>query len=98
MDDIYFSDKKKKEAQDNSDKYLKADYFDEEFSLDFKKGKGNAQSFSENAADDDESFSSFGGEAEAEERPAARRPVPSSELYSSGRAEQEDDEDGFIAP
>ncbi len=98
MDDIYFSDKKKKEPQEDSDKYLKADYFDEEFSLDFKKGKGNAQSFSKESTEDDESFVSFGNESEAEERPAARRPVPSSELYSGGKAEQSNAEDGFSAP
>ena len=48
MDDIYFSDKKRRSpdsSKDSSGDFLETDYFDEEFSLDFKKGKGNAQSF-----------------------------------------------------
>ena len=95
MDDIYFSDKKKKAPQESSDKYLKTDYFDEEFSLEFKKRKGNAQSFAKESNDDD-SFSSFGDESGAEQKPSARRPVPSNELYSDGKAEQ--DEAALEAP
>lgn len=48
MDDIYFSDKKRRNTnpnEDNQNDFLETDYYDEDFSLDFKKGKGNAQSF-----------------------------------------------------
>ncbi len=48
MDDIYFSDKKRKSTEPSDDghnDFLETDYYDEDFSLDFKKGKGNAQSF-----------------------------------------------------
>ncbi len=48
MDDIYFSDKKRKNSNpsdDDRNDFLETDYYDEDFSLDFKKGKGNAQSF-----------------------------------------------------
>lgn len=50
MDDIYFSDNKKKNNSDNGrkasqDKFVHADYYDESFNLKFKS-KGNAQAFS----------------------------------------------------
>ena len=52
MDDIYFSDNKKKNnthsnnsAKASQDKFVQADYYDESFNLKFKS-KGNAQSFS----------------------------------------------------
>lgn len=46
MDDIYFSDKKRRDiSSDDKNDFLETDYFDEEFSLDFKKSAGNAQSF-----------------------------------------------------
>lgn len=47
MDDIYFSDKKKRDIysdSSNSDDFLEADYFDEEFELDLKKGKSGSHS------------------------------------------------------
>ncbi len=66
MDDIYFSDKKKKYDRDNpvnsrrisSDGFTDIDYFDESFNLDFKK-KGSSNAFSQkekfkvNLPDDD---------------------------------------------
>ncbi len=65
MDDIYFSDKKRpdRKSADGGDKYLKADYFDESFSLEFRKGMGNAQSFQEPPLPDEELFTSFAQEA-----------------------------------
>lgn len=93
MDDIYFSDKRKreeKEKTDAQDKYLETDYFDEEFSLDFKKSKGNAQSFISSETDDEESFEPFAYDdspSVQEVRPV-RRPIPSKELYSSRGASQ----------
>lgn len=48
MGDIYFSDKRKNNSnndENNSNDFIETDYFDEEFSLNFNKGKGNAQSF-----------------------------------------------------
>lgn len=59
MDDRYYSDKNRAARPEGKDKYTKADYFDENFSLEFKKGKGNAQSFNKAGVDDDESFTSF---------------------------------------
>jgi len=59
MDDKYFSHRNTDNQPDGREKYTKADYFDENFSLKFKKGQGNAQSFSKSGVDDDESFSSF---------------------------------------
>lgn len=51
MDDIYFSDKKKKNDELNiyagRDKFTGTDYYDESFNLNFKK-RGNAQVFSDN--------------------------------------------------
>ncbi len=66
MDDIYFSDKKKKFDRESpvnsrrisSDDFIDTDYFDESFSLDFKKS-GSSQAFSQrerftvNLPDDD---------------------------------------------
>lgn len=53
MDDIYFSDKKKKNSDNNKNsrryspnEFTDTDYFDESFSLDFKT-KGNAHAFSD---------------------------------------------------
>ncbi|MBQ8502890.1 MAG: LCP family protein [Clostridia bacterium] len=48
MDDIYFSDKKRRNinnSQNDPNDFLETDYFDEDFDLNFKKGPGNAQSF-----------------------------------------------------
>lgn len=90
MDDIYFSDKKKKDSQQGSDKYIKADYFDEDFSLDFKKSKGNAQSFTKENTEDEEIFESFDDSIIEEEKPVARRPVPANELYSGSREESDE--------
>lgn len=48
MGDIYFSDKKRSKNNDNennSNDFIETDYFDEDFSLNFNKSKGNAQSF-----------------------------------------------------
>lgn len=67
MDDRYFSDKKPKGQLEGRDRYTKADYFDENFSLDFKKGQGNAQSFSKRRVEDDDSFSSFVRDVDAED-------------------------------
>ncbi len=70
MEDRYFSDKREKAQSDGREKYIKADYFDETFSLKFKKGQGNAQSFSKHEADDavdDDSFSSFAQNMEPED-------------------------------
>ncbi len=47
MDDIYFSDKKKRDIysdSSSSDDFLEADYFDEEFELDLKKDKAKHHS------------------------------------------------------
>lgn len=67
MDNRYYSDKNRDSHPSGKDKYTKADYFDENFSLEFKKGKGNAQSFNRSGVDDDESFTSFADGAEAED-------------------------------
>ena len=68
MDDRYYSDKNGNTRPEGKDKYTKADYFDENFSLEFKKGKGNAQSFDKKVSvDDDESFSSFVDSGDAED-------------------------------
>lgn len=67
MDDRYFSDKNRNVRSEGKDKYIKADYFDESFSLKFKKGQGNAQSFNKERIDDDESFTSFARDMEAED-------------------------------
>ncbi len=69
MDDRYFSDKSRKSQPEGRDKYTKADYFDENFSLNFRKGQGNAQSFSKREAVDDDSFTSFAAKAEPENEP-----------------------------
>lgn len=56
-----FSDKNKSgssSGKNGSEDYLHTDYFDENFSLNFKKGKGNPQSFNQEKQDD-ELFSSF---------------------------------------
>ena len=50
MDDLHYSDKKRHTPSAGGDKYLNADYFDENFSLKFRKGQGNAQSFQKKAA------------------------------------------------
>lgn len=47
MDDIYFSDKKKRDIysdSNNSGDFLETDYFDEEFELDLKKSKSKTHS------------------------------------------------------
>lgn len=67
MDERYFSDKRPKSQPGGRDKYIEADYFDENFSLEFKKGKGNAQSFEQQRVDDDESFVSFAQKLVAED-------------------------------
>ncbi len=62
MDKDYFSDKHKTDASaDGDDIYLNADYFDENFSLNFRKGQGNAQSFQKKEEADEELFTSFAG-------------------------------------
>lgn len=67
MDERYFSDKRPKSQPAGRDKYIEADYFDETFSLEFKKGQGNAQSFEQQRVDDDESFVSFAQKLVAED-------------------------------
>lgn len=62
MDKDYFSDKHKTDVSgDGEDRYLNADYFDESFSLKFRKGQGNAQSFQKKEKEDEELFTSFAG-------------------------------------
>lgn len=61
MDKDYFSDKQNSgDSSDTDDRYLNADYFDESFSLNFRKGQGNAQSF-QKKEEDEELFTSFAG-------------------------------------
>ena len=59
MDERYFSNNNREGQPAGGNRYTDADYFDETFSLKFKKGQGNAQSFEQQRIDDDESFVSF---------------------------------------
>ena len=88
MDKDYFSDKDKTDASaDGDDRYLNADYFDESFSLNFRKGQGNAQSFQKKEEEDEELFASFADgevlsmpvyEPYKNTKPSAERPAAAS--------------------
>ena len=67
MEDRFFPDNKSGTQPEGRDKYIDADYFDETFSLKFKKGQGNAQSFEQQRIEDDESFVSFAQKLVAED-------------------------------
>lgn len=91
MDDIYFSDRKRRISEDpdvSPKDFIDTDYFDEDFALKFKKTPGNAQSFiseGEKTADIDikedarEVYSAPSWEDF--ELPKSERPISSDEAY-----------------
>ena len=70
MDERFFDDKNRNGQLSGREKYTEADYFDENFSLNFKRVQGNAQSFNKDGrreSIDDESFTSFARNMDAED-------------------------------